>query len=163
MIYRTVKHILIYESYTATLNQDYLPVVTNVPNLKRDYETIAQGYLKDIEKDYNIGKGKPFDKKKGNCAWYAKDFYRWCEIARIPVQIIYFPETKKQKNAHVAAYMDGYVIDFAHKQFSKNKKETFKVSKPEDYSKFGYDPNKADVLDEFPNWIETIYPPDKKK
>jgi len=157
-----MKYISLYESYTATLNRDYLPVVSNVPNLRRDYEAVAKSYLKDIEKDYDIGNGKPFDKKTGNCAWYAQDFFRWCEIARTPVQLIYFPETSKQKNAHVAGYMDGWVIDFAHKQFSKDKDEKFKVSKPEHYSKFGYDVSKADVLDEFPSWIEKTYPPKSK-
>jgi hypothetical protein len=158
-----MKHISLYETYTATANQSYLPVVTNVPNLKRDYETVASSYLKSLRKDYELGKGKQFDKKTGNCAWFTQDFFRWCEISRVPCKVIYFPETKKQEDAHVAAYMNGWVIDFAHKQFSKDKDETFKISKPEHYSKFGYDVSKADILDEFPNWIEQIYPPKSKK
>lgn len=154
-----MNHILIYETYTATLNRDYLPIVTSVPNPKADYQTIADSYLRDLKKDYILDKGKPFNKKRGNCAWYTNDFFRWCEISRIPVQVIYFPESEKQKDAHVAIYMNGWVIDFAHKQFSKDPDEMYKVSKPEHYKKFGYDIRKADVLDEFPNWIEDLYPP----
>lgn len=158
-----MKHVLIFESYTATLNKDYLPVVNEVPNLKGDYETIAKSYLDELKKEYNLGKGKPFNSKIGNDAWFAGDFFRWCEIARMPVQLIFFPETKKQKNAHIAIYMDGWVIDFTHKEFSKDEKEMVKVLKPEEYKKYGYDVAKADILDEFPNWVEDIYPPRKKK
>lgn len=158
-----MKHVLIFETYTATLNKDYLPIVNNIPNIRRDYEAIAKSYLSEIGKEYDLGKGKPFNKKIGNCAWFAEDFFRWCEIARIPIQLIFFPETKKQKDAHIAAYMDGWVIDFAHKQFSKDKDETLKVSKPESYKKYGYDVSKVDILDEFPNWVEDLYPPRKKK
>jgi hypothetical protein len=153
-----MKYIKLYESYVATLNSDYNPMVTNVPDIPGGYDKLADSFLYDLGKNYDLRKGKPFDKEIGNCAWFTQEFIRWCELQRIPMQIIYFPETEKAKDAHVAPYSNGLVIDFAYKQFSKDKKEKFKIGKPEDYKKFGYDPDKADILDEFPNWVTTIRP-----
>lgn len=158
-----MKHILLYESYHNPLNQQYGAFATEIPSLRGDYERVASSYIDDLKKNYYTGKGKEFNKKIGNSSWYTKDFFRWCEIARMPCQIIYFPATKKAKDEHVAAYIDGWVIDFAHKQFSKNKKEEFKVSKKDLYKKYGYDVSKAEIFDEFPDWIEGIYPPRSKK
>jgi len=157
-----MKYIKLYESYVATLNSDYNPMVTNVPDIPGGYDKLADSFLYDLGKNYDLRKGKPFDKEIGNCAWFTQEFIRWCELQRIPMQIIYFPETEKAKDAHVAPYSNGLVIDFAYKQFSKDKKEKFKIGKPEDYKKFGYDPDKADILDEFPNWITDIFSLKKK-
>ena len=56
--------------------------------------------------------GKVFDPKKGNCAWYVQEFYQWAENNRTPVRIVYFPETEKAKDAHIAILIDDLVLDF---------------------------------------------------
>ena len=56
-----------------------------------------------------------------------------------------------------------FVLDFAYKQFSKDKDQEYKISKLKEYSKLGYDPDKTEVVDEFPSWIDDIYPLDAKK
>jgi hypothetical protein len=157
-----MKHLFLFETYTATLNSDYLPVVTDIPHIKSNCERLAEVFLEDLGKNYDLRSGKKFDKEIGNCAWFTQEFFRWCENQRLPVGIVYFPETKKAKDAHVAPYVGGLVIDFAHKQFSGNPKERFKVSEIKEYSKYGYDPTQVDILDEFPNWIESVHPLKKK-
>jgi hypothetical protein len=151
------KFIKTFDDYDTPI----LPYNFNVT--KEGIENLADGFLKDLGKDYDLRKGKPFDKKKGNCAWFTESFYEWCEINNIPARIIYFPETEKAKDAHIAILIDDFVLDFAYKQFSKDKDQVYKISKLKEYSKLGYDPGKTEVVDEFPSWIDDIYPLDAKK
>ena len=136
-------------------------VQTSFKVSKPGVENIADQFLRDLGKNYDLRVGKEFDKKKGNCAWYVQEFYQWCENNRTPVRIVYFPETEKAKDAHIAILVDDLVLDFAHKQFSKDKKEKYSVLPLKAYMKYGYS-DKIEVLDEFPNWIEDIYPLDEK-
>ena len=135
-------------------------VPTSFKVSKPGVENIADQFLRDLGKNYDLRVGKEFDKKKGNCAWYVQEFYQWCENNRTPVRIVYFPETEKAKDAHIAILVDDLVLDFAHKQFSKDKKEKYSVLPLKAYMKYGYS-DKIEVLDEFPNWIEDIYPLDE--
>ena len=136
-------------------------VPTSFRVTKSGVENIADQFLRDLGKNYDLRVGKEFDKKKGNCAWYVQEFYQWCENNRTPVRIVYFPETEKAKDAHIAILVDDLVLDFAHKQFSKDKKEKYSVLPLKAYMKYGYS-DKIEVLDEVPNWIEYIYPLDEK-
>ena len=130
---------------------------------KEAIENLANNFLKEVGKDFDLRKGKEFNKKKGNCAWFTEFFYEWSEINRIPAKIIYFDETEKAKDAHIAILIDDFVLDFAYKQFSKDKDQVYKISKLKEYSKLGYDPDKTDIVDEFPSWVDDIYPLDAKK
>lgn len=136
-------------------------VPTSFKVSKPGVENIADQFLRDLGKNYDLRVGKEFDKKKGNCAWYVQEFYQWCENNRTPVRIVYFPETEIAKDAHIAILIDDLVLDFAHKQFSKDKKERYSVLPLKAYKKYGYS-DKIEVLDEVPNWIEDIYPLDEK-
>lgn len=136
-------------------------VPTSFRVTKSGVENIADQFLRDLGKNYDLRVGKEFNKKKGNCAWYVQEFYQWCENNRTPVRIVYFPETEKAKDAHIAILVDDLVLDFAHKQFSKDKKEKYSVLPLKAYMKYGYS-DKIEVLDEVPNWIEDIYPLDEK-
>jgi hypothetical protein len=125
---------------------------------KEGVENLADQFLEDLGRDYNLRKNKQFDPKEGNCAWFTETFYEWSEINNIPARIIYFPETDKTKNAHIAILIGEFVLDFTHKQFSKDSKEIFSINKPKHYEKFGYDVDDAQVVDEFPSWVEDLYP-----
>jgi len=157
-----MRYIQLFESYTAT-NADYSAMVSNVPNFKDDFEKLAEAFLRDLSKDYDIRKGKDFDKKIGNCAWFTQKFFEWCENQRLPVRIIYFDETDKNQDAHIAPFLEGWVIDFTYKQFSKNPKQDFRVGKPEDYEKLGYKTGRENIYEEFPDWIDEIYSLKKKR
>jgi hypothetical protein len=119
----------------------------------------ANRFLSDLEKEYDLRKGKPFDKNKGNCAWFTVTFSEWAHERGIDHKIVYFPETASAPEAHIAPIIGNDVIDFAHKQFSKNSEELYKISKPQDYQKFGYD--SWEILDELPP-LETVFSLDKK-
>lgn len=136
-------------------------VPTSFRVTKSGVENIADQFLRDLGKNYDLRVGKEFDKKKGNCAWYVQEFYQWCENNRTPVRIVYFPETEKAKDAHIAILVDDLVLDFAHKQFTKDKKEKYSVLPLKDYRKYGYS-DEIEVLDEVPSWIEDIYPLEEK-
>ena len=156
-IYNVNKYIRTFDDYETPM----VPYTLNVT--KEGIENLADSFLKEVRKDYDLGKGKEFNKKKGNCAWFTEFFYEWSEINRVPAKIIYFDETEKAKDAHVAILIGDFVLDFAYKQFSKDKDQLYKVSKLREYSKLGYDPDKTEVVDEFPSWIDDIYPLDAKK
>lgn len=137
-------------------------MITDVPDLEENYRRLASDFMSELSKDYDVRKGKPYIKGKGNCAWFTQEFFHWCEIQRIPMKIIYFPETKNGKKAFVAPYSEGWTIDFTHKQFTRNSKDQFGIVKVKDYAKYGYDPEQAEVYDEFPNWIQNIHSLDTK-
>lgn len=134
-----------------------------VPNFESDCIALAKSFLYDLGKDYVLRKGKPFDKKQGNCAWFSQEFYRWCELYRIPVQLVYFKNSNKEKEDHIAPICNGWVVDFTIKQFTKDPKQEFKISRVDAYKKYGFDPDKAEILEVFPDWIEDIYPLKGKK
>jgi hypothetical protein len=159
-IYR-MKHLTVYESYTAA-NADYLPVVTNIPNFKEDYESLAEQFLGEIRKDYITGKDKPYDKKYGDDSWYTQEFFRWCELLGIPVKVMYFQGNEKIDD-HVAIFLDEYIIDFTYKKISGNPKDNYYVGDAKEYLKYGYKEDKVDILEEFPSWIERYNQPIKKK
>lgn len=136
-------------------------VPTSFKVTKAGVENIADEFLRELGKDYDLRTGKEFDSKKGNDAWYVQEFYQWAENNRTPVRIVYFPETEKAKEGHIAILIDDLVLDFTHKQFSKDKKEKYSVLPLKSYKKYGYS-DKMEILDEVPSWIEDIYPLDER-
>jgi hypothetical protein len=150
-----MKFIVTFDDYENRM------VPTSFKVSKPGIENIADQFLRDLRKNYDLGVGKEFNPKKGNCAWYVQEFYQWAENNRTPVRIVYFPETEKAKDAHIAILVDDLVLDFAHKQFSKDKKEKYSILPLKAYKKYGYS-DEMEVLDEVPSWIEDIYPADKK-
>ena len=154
-----MRYLKFFESYTAT-NTDYSAMVFTVPNFKDDFEKLAEAFLRDLSKDYDIRKGKDYDPELGNDAWLTQKFFEWCEAQRLPIRIIYFD---KGETGHVAPFLEGWVIDFAYKKISKNPKQSFRVGKPEDYEKLGYKTGRENIYEEFPDWIEKIYSLKKKR
>lgn len=157
-----MKHIKLFEFYSAK-NADYGPMTTVVPNFQSDCIALGENFLDELGKDYILRKGKPFDKKEGNCAWYSQEFYRWCENNRIPVQLVYFKNDDPKGEDHIAPILNGWVVDFGIKQFTKKPKQEFRIGKVEDYKKWGYNPDKAEILEVFPDFIETINPLKERK
>lgn len=135
--------------------------VASVPydvNITKDgVASLANEFLRELKKNYHLRVGKPFDPKVGNCAWFTDEFYTWSENNRLPAKVIYFPETEKAKNAHVAILFGDLVLDFAHKQFSKDEREKFSVLPVKAYSDYGYDEN-YELYDGLPNWVTDLHP-----
>lgn len=159
MIYRFMRYIKLFESYTAA-NADYSAMVSNVPNFKDDFEKLAEAFLRDLSKDFVIRKNKEYDPKIGNDAWFTQKFFEWCELQRLPIKTIYFDKVDGE-DGHIAPYLEGWVIDFAYNKLSK-KNKALRVGKPEDYEKLGYSTRRENIYDEFPDWIEKIYSLKKK-
>ncbi len=128
----------------------------NVNITKEGIATVANEFLRELEKDYDLRVGKSFNPKIGNCAWFVDEFYSWSENNRIPGRVIYFPETEKAKEAHVAILIGDLVLDFTHKQFSKDPKEKFSILPIKAYKKYGYDEN-YDLYDGLPDWVTDIH------
>ena len=125
----------------------------------RQAESVAERFLGDLEKVYDLRRGKPFDKFKGNCAWFTVKFSEWAEQKGIVHEIVYFPETGRAPDAHIAPMVGGRVIDFAHKQFSGDVDELYRITRPEHYREFGYDG--WEVYGELPD-LETVYSLERK-
>lgn len=150
-----MRHLQLFESYTAT-NADYNAMVFTVPNFKDDFEKLAESFLRDLSKDYDIRKGKEYNPKIGNDAWLTQKFFEWCELQRLPIKTIYFDKTNGEEG-HIAPYLEGWVIDFAYNKLSKRNKKSLRVGKPEDYEKLGYLTGRENIYEEFPEWIQGIY------
>lgn len=129
----------------------------NVNITKDGVANVANEFLRELEKNYDLRVGKPFNPKKGNDAWFTDEFYSWSENNRVPSRIIYFSETEKAKNPHLAILIGDLVLDFTHKQFSNDPKEKFSILPIDAYKKYGYDEN-YDVYDGLPDWVTDIHP-----
>jgi hypothetical protein len=116
---------------------------------------VANQFIADISKSYDLRFGQEFDKNKANCAWFTGEFYRWSKSKGLDVKVVYFDSNIE---AHIAPMIDGKVIDFAVKQFTKNPNDDYLILTPEDYRKWGYEV--YEILDEFPDWA-TIREADK--
>lgn len=119
-------------------------------------KNLADQFLEKIGKSYDLRKDKPYNSKKGNAAWFTESFYEWCEINNIPARIIYFPKTEKSKFSHIAVLIGNFVVDFAYKKLSGNPKDNYSINKVTHYLKYGYNIEDAEVVDEFPSWVENI-------
>jgi hypothetical protein len=148
----TMKFISTFDDY----ENKFAPYNVNVT--KDGIATTANEFLRELGEDYELNDGKQFDPKRGNCAWFVDEFYTWSENNRIPGKVIYFSETDKAKDAHVAILIGDLVLDFTHKQFSKNPKEKFSILPIGDYKKYGYDVENYQVYDGLPNWVSDIHP-----
>jgi hypothetical protein len=118
-------------------------------------DTIANQFITDMSKVYNLRFGESFDKNKANCAWFTGEFYKWAKSKDLNVKVVYFDSNIE---AHIAPMIDDKVIDFSVKQFTKNPNDNYLILIPEDYKKYGYD--KFEIYDEMPK-LETIFPADK--
>jgi len=118
-------------------------------------DTIANQFITDMSKVYNLRFGESFDKNKANCAWFTGEFYKWAKSKDLNVKVVYFDSNIE---AHIAPMIDDKVIDFAIKQFTKNPNDNYLILIPEDYKKYGYD--KFEIYDEMPK-LETIFSADK--
>jgi len=118
-------------------------------------DTIANQFITDMSKVYNLRFGESFDKNKANCAWFTDEFYKWAKSKDLNVKVVYFDSNIE---AHIAPMIDDKVIDFAIKQFTKNTNDNYLILIPEDYKKYGYD--KFEIYDEMPK-LETIFSADK--
>ena len=122
----------------------------------QNLDSLANQFLDEYFQQYDLRLGKPFDKEKANCSWFTKEFYNWAKSKSIDVQIVYFDSDRE---AHIAPMIDGQIIDFSVKQFTKNPEDDYLILTPEDYSKWGY--LEYEILDEFPHWA-TVRAADKR-
>ena len=114
-----------------------------------DYlDSLAIQFINDLSKKWDLRLGKPFDKEKANCAWFTTEFVNWSKTNSLDVKIIYFDDSEE---AHIAPYIDGFVLDFTIKQFTKNPDDNYLITKPEDYREFGY--LNFEIIDELPSWL----------
>ena len=118
-------------------------------------DSMANQFIVDISKSYDLRFGQEFDKNKANCAWFTDEFYRWSKSKGLDVKVVYFDSNIE---AHIAPMIDGKVIDFAVKQFTKNPNDDYLILTPEDYRKYGYD--KFEIWDEMPE-LQTVFPADR--
>jgi hypothetical protein len=120
-------------------------------NLKK----YADDFITEYSKKYDLRLGKSFDKEKANCSWFTNAFFDWAKENKLPVKVIYFDADEE---SHTAPIIDGKIIDFTIKQFTKNPNDDYKITSPEDYKKYGYD--KSEILNKVPSWF-TIRKADK--
>ena len=120
-----------------------------------DIKKYADQFISEYSKKYDLRLGKQFNKEKANCSWFTDVFCKWAKEKDLPVKTIYFDSDEE---SHTAPIIDGKIIDFTIKQFTKNTNDDYKITSPEDYKKYGYD--KSEILDKVPTWF-TIRKADK--
>jgi hypothetical protein len=116
----------------------------------------ADDFISEYSKKYDLRLGKSFDKERANCSWFTNVFCDWAKEKDLPVKVVYFDSDEE---SHTAPIINGKIIDFTIKQFTKNPNDDYKITSPEDYKKYGYD--KSEILDKVPSWF-TIRKADKK-
>ena len=118
-------------------------------------DSISNQFITDMSKSYDLRFNQEFDKNKANCAWFTGEFYKWAKSKGLDVKVVYFDSNIE---AHIAPMIDGKVIDFTVKQFTKNPNDNYLILTPEDYKKYGYD--KFEIWNEMPE-LETVFSADK--
>jgi len=119
--------------------------------------SLAEDFISDLSKEFDLRLGLSFDKEKANCSWFTQKFFEWSKLKNQNCQVIYFPHDEE---AHIAPYISGKILDFTIKQFTKNPNNDFKITQPEDYVQWGY--TKFEIYDYLPEFL-TIREADKKK
>lgn len=145
--------------FIKTFDDYETPMVPVELNITREgIASIANEFLRELGKNYDLRRDKAYDPELGNDAWYVERFYQWAENTKTPCRIIYFfhPEEAKGKDPHMAIIIGDLVLDFAHKKLSKDRKEKFAITPPKDYEKYGF--REYDLLDDYPSWTEEINP-----
>ena len=147
-----MKFIRTYDDYETPM----VPVELNVT--KEGVATLANEFLRELGKSYDLRRDRAYDKDLGNDAWYTERFFEWGENSRTPARIIYFYHEEEGKNQepHMAILLGELVLDFTHKKFSKDRKEKFAVLPIKNYEKYGF--KEYEILDEFPSWVDEIKP-----
>ena len=82
-------------------------------------ESFVSDYLKDCK--WNI------KNSLGNCAFFAKDFYDWCQSKKIECRLIYLKQDENFSKSgdiedHIVVAIDDYIIDFVYTQKGVSKK-----------------------------------------
>ena len=111
-------------------------------------DLLANFFLDEMSSKYDLRLGKEFDKEKANCAWFTNEFNDWAKSKELEPKVVYFPANEE---SHTASYLDGQILDFTIKQFTKNSEDIFDITTPEDYEQYGY--NTFEILDEVPDWF----------
>ena len=127
-----MKYLMTYENYVSESKLDLL----------------ANSFLDDMSSKYDLRLGKEFDKEKANCSWFTNEFNNWAKSKGLEPKVVYFPADEE---SHTASYLDGQILDFTIKQFTKNSEDIFDITTPEDYEQYGY--NTFEILDEVPDWF----------
>ena len=122
---------------------------------ENNLDLIANQFIDDMSKIYDLRFGQPFDKNKANCAWFTIQFFDWAKSKGLDVKVVYFDSDVE---AHIAPLLNGKVFDFAVKQFTKNTNDNYLILNPEDYQKWGY--QSFEIYDELPE-LETVFPADE--
>ena len=110
--------------------------------------SLANSFLDEMSGKYDLRLGEKFDKEKANCAWFTNEFNNWAKSKELEPKVVYFPANEE---SHTASYLDGQILDFTIKQFTKNSEDIFDITTPEDYEQYGY--NTFEILDEVPDWF----------
>jgi len=110
--------------------------------------SLANSFLDEMSGKYDLRLGEKFDKEKANCAWFTNEFNNWTKSKGLEPKVVYFPANEE---SHTASYLDGQILDFTIKQFTKNSEDIFDITTPEDYEQYGY--NTFEILDEVPDWF----------
>jgi len=111
-------------------------------------DSLANSFLDEMSSKYDLRLGKEFDKEKANCSWFTNEFNDWAKSKGLEPKVVYFPANEE---SHTASYLDGQILDFTIKQFTKNSEDIFDITTPEDYEQYGY--NTFEILDEVPDWF----------
>ena len=117
-------------------------------NFQDGLESIAESFLNDFEKQYDLRLGKSFDREKANCAWFTNEFIDWANDKGYDFKVAYFPADEE---SHTAPIKDGQIIDFTIKQFTKDPTDDYAINTPEDYKQYGYET--YEIIDEVPEWF----------
>jgi hypothetical protein len=90
-------------------------------------------------------------------AWITKNYMDWMEKKGLDAKVLVFDS--EEKGIHIVPYVMGFTVDFTFKHLLEKDQEEFTIATIGDYISLGYQVEDMSIFSEFPEWIDSFYPP----
>lgn len=90
-------------------------------------------------------------------AWFTKNYMGWMENKGLDAKVLVIDS--EEKGVHIVPYVMGFTVDFTFKHILEKDQEEFTVATIGDYISLGYQVEEMSIFNEFPEWIDSFYPP----
>lgn len=90
-------------------------------------------------------------------AWFTKKYLEWSDKKDLDAKVLVIDS--EEKGIRIVPYVMGFTVDFTFKHILEKDQEEFTIATIGDYISLGYQVEEVSIFNEFPEWIDSFYPP----